>query len=158
MYQSYYPWIRSIAFRMVGANDFQDIAQDAFMKAWRARKTFQFNSDPKTWIYRIAINCVLDFLRKKKRDESRLSSDDINSVAASNSNINTEKTIQSALLQIPLDDRLLVVLHYFEGLSVKEISLVLKIATGTVKSRLFSAREKLKLILQDTEGDKAYGF
>jgi len=142
---------------MVGQNEYQDIAQLAFLKAWQARKSFQARSQTKTWIYRIAVNCIIDHLRKQGRESSMRIMSDVELISHSQSGEPaSDELLTKSLGQIEVHERMILTLHYFEGLSLKEISAILKVSEGTVKSRLFMAREKLRAKMLDETGERNY--
>lgn len=156
LYESCYPWIRSVAYRMVGPNDFLDVSQEAFANAWRFRHSFRAQAQEKTWIYRIAVNAIFDFLRKKKRETESRSFASIDSFSSPQKSVSDSSELEKALGLLTTDERMLVVLHYFEDLPFKDISVVLKIPEGTVKSRLFAVREKLRDFMNPHVTEKIY--
>jgi len=142
--------IFKLAFRIVNDyNDAEDITQSVFIKAYEKLDTF----DPKhkffSWLYRIAINESLNFLDKKKHYEGI----DQNMVSKERTpeetfyNIELNRNIQDALMNLKSDYRVVMILKHLNNLSYSEISQVLKIPEKTVKSRLFSARQLVKNIL-----------
>jgi RNA polymerase sigma-70 factor (ECF subfamily) len=153
----------SLAYRMTGnATDAEDICQEVFLKAMRKVGAFQGRSTLSTWLYRVAVNVSKDYLRKRKRsaevpladdapelDSSRLSLSGRNGEPESRV-ISSEKSrlVREALLGLPLSLRAPLVLHELEGLEYHEISRMLHIPVGTVKSRIFRARIKLAEILE----------
>jgi RNA polymerase sigma-70 factor (ECF subfamily) len=120
----------------------EELTQEAFLKAWKNLGTFSFKSSLSTWIYQIAINTALDWLRSHKVKWA------VPEVSEASSGVTPESlAIGEALLELDENNRALLVLHYYEGLSLAEIGTVLTIPVGTVKSRLFQAKALLKPLL-----------
>ncbi len=144
-----------------------DITQETFVKAFTSIHRFNSSSSFYTWIYRIAINTAIDWLRKRKNrkveslddlkftevgfePESRDPDSDPERVLDKNE---TERTLRAAISMLTLKLRGVLVLHDVEGLSQEEIAGILKIPVGTVKSRISRARAELKSILQKQGSD-----
>jgi len=145
--------------------DAWDLAQEAFIKAWRALPTFKQDSGFYTWLYRIAHNCSYDWLRKKRiQGDGEFDETWQNQVAAGAEttprgalrpdqalrNRELGERIRRAIAQLSPEHRAVVLLREVEGLSYEEIAEVTESQTGTVMSRLFYARKKLQELLQDT--------
>ncbi|GHU60416.1 ECF RNA polymerase sigma factor SigW [Clostridia bacterium] len=151
--------IYNLCLRMTGnPDDAFDLSQETFVKAYRALSAFKMESAVSTWLYRIASNTCLDFIRKRNRvifftlSQSRDDEEEIFAEIPDNS-YNPEKVFESAqireavaaaLLGLPPKHRQIVVLREINGLSYAEISEILEISEGTVKSRLARAREHLR--------------
>ena len=142
-----------------------DVAQESFIKAYRALASFRGESAFYTWLYRIAINTAKNHLAMRSR---RPTDDDIDFEQAEQFDSGTRLrqletpegllltdelagVIQSALNDLPDELRAAITLREFDGLSYEEIASVMECPVGTVRSRIFRAREaidnKLKLIL-----------
>jgi len=144
--------------------DANDLAQEAFIKAFQALKTFKGGSSFYTWVYRIAVNKTINFLKQRK-NKTHLSLDDIDFQAEHDPDLValiSEKTprreINLAELQEKLNvamqklsehHRLVVTLHDVQGLSHEEIAELMGCNIGTVRSRLFYARQQLQAYLSD---------
>ena len=154
--------VLSLAYRMTGnTSDAEDICQEVFLKAMRKIGSFQGRSTLSTWLYRVAINVSKDHLRKKKRSAEVLQGDETPKSKAKDELLSrqngepesralaleTRQLVQEALLELPLSLRAPLVLHELEGLEYHEISLMLHLPVGTVKSRIFRSRVKLAEIL-----------
>jgi len=135
------------------ADDARDVAQDVFIKAYGALKNYRPDAGFYTWLYRIAVNTCLDF--KKKSRTSQL--DDEHAESLSSGEPSPEelyeskevgRIINAALQSLPGKLRAVIVLREMDGLSYEETAAVLGVSTGTVKSRLARAREKLRNRLQ----------
>jgi RNA polymerase sigma-70 factor, ECF subfamily len=142
--------------------DAWDVAQEAFVKAYKNLSTFEGNSAFYTWLYRITYNLSLDHVRAKHRrdvhaeGERRLRSDGINSeddpkVEHPSEAVDRKElaeVVQRAMTQLSEKHRAIIVLREIEGLSYEEMAEVLKISKGTVMSRLFHARKNLQALLK----------
>ncbi len=134
-----------------------DVAQEAFIKAYRALPRFRGDSAFYTWMYRIAINTAKNYLVAKGR---RLPNDDIDAQEAEQyegavglkeyatpENMllrdEVETTIFSAIDQLPEDLRTAITLREIEGMSYEEIAQAMECPVGTVRSRIFRAREAI---------------
>lgn len=144
--------------------DANDLAQEAFIKAYHALKTFKGDSSFFTWVYRIAINKTINFLKqRKKRPQMSLNDLDFNAehdpdLVALISEKTPRRDLNLGELQEKLNEamqklshlhRLVVTLHDVQGLSHDEISKIMDCNTGTVRSRLFYARQQLQAYLSD---------
>ena len=144
--------------------DAADISQDAFVKAYQKIDSFRLESSFYTWLYRIAMNLAIDFLRKRKRrgtsefDESIAARESDGTIAESHNSTSPGKALErkqlykqimDALEQLPADQKQVILLREVEGLAYKEISDIMGIPEGTVMSRLFYARKKMQKLLRD---------
>lgn len=144
--------------------DANDLAQDSFIKAFQALKSFKGGSSFYTWLYRIAVNKTINFLKQRKNRVS-LSLNDLDFNTENNPDLValiSEKTprreaglnelqekLNMALLKLSEAHRLVVVLHDVQGQSHEEIAEILGCNIGTVRSRLFYARQQLQSLLTD---------
>lgn len=140
------------------AEDAADLTQEAFVKVWKSLDTFQFDAAFSTWLYRLASNCCLDFLRSKKRrptvsltmeteeeDEQTLDvSDDAPTPEEAAISKEERETLRLAMQSIDAEQRQILTLRVVNDLSYSDIARVLGIREGTVKSRLSRARESLR--------------
>lgn len=134
-----------------------DVAQEAFIKAYRALPRFRGDSAFYTWLYRIAINTAKNFLVSQGRrpPASDIDADEAEQYmnAAALKDINTperlllkdeiEQTVYKAIEQLPEDLRTAITLREMEGLSYEEIAHAMDCPVGTVRSRIFRAREAI---------------
>lgn len=146
----------------------QDVAQEAFIKAYRALANFRGDSQFYTWLYRIAINTAKNYLvaRGRRPPESDISAEDaefmdgdhdlkdIESPERLMLRDEIEATVHRAIAALPEDLRTALTLREFDGLSYEDIAAVMQCPVGTVRSRIFRAREAvdkaLQPLLQDT--------
>lgn len=142
--------------------DARDIAQEAFVKAYRNLGSFRMDSSFYTWLYRIAMNLAIDHTRKRKRqattgfDDAIAARDEDGGIAEVHHGDNPGRQLErkqlyaqimDALEKLPEDQKQVILLRELEGLSYKEIADVMDIPEGTVMSRLFYARKKLQKML-----------
>jgi RNA polymerase sigma-70 factor (ECF subfamily) len=139
--------------RMLGSPaDAEDVVQDAFLQAFRKLSTFRESSSFYTWLYRIAINVAINLRRRNRRtvslgDESQFAEQLPNSVpspAARLERSDQARAIQEGLNQLSDEHRQILVLREIDDLSYEEISEILDMPIGTVRSRLHRARLQLR--------------
>lgn len=154
--------IHSLISRYVREADIPDVAQEAFIKAYRAINNFRSESAFYTWMYRIAVNTAKNHLvsRSRRPPDSDLDvheSDDysgfnvLQSVETPENKLHSEEVataVRSALTELPEDLRTAVTLREFDGLSYEDIADVMACPVGTVRSRIFRAREAIDKIVQ----------
>jgi RNA polymerase sigma-70 factor (ECF subfamily) len=137
----------NIAYRMV--NDYEDamdITQNTFMKAYEKRESYNPRYKMFSWLYRIAVNESLNHIQKRKRESNLTGELADRRLTPEQIMIQNETTdrVQSAIMDLGIDYRMVVVLKHFQHLSYREIGNILDIPEKKVKSRLFSARQILK--------------
>jgi RNA polymerase sigma-70 factor (ECF subfamily) len=142
--------IFNLALRMVNDSEqAADIAQTTFIKAYENLSTFNRDLKFFSWLYRIAINESLNVLAKQKqRDE--FPADAVSCDPMPDEIIHTterNEIIQQALMKLPSDQRSVIVMRHFLDFSYVQIGSTLGISEKTVKSRLFTARQRLKELL-----------
>lgn len=150
--------VYNLALRMTdNAEDAADMAQEAFIKAYNSLGSFRGDSKFSVWLYRIVSNICLDFLRKQSRrpavslsvedddgEDMQLDvPDESMSPEIQLERKLTRESVRRGLAQLPEDYRQILLLRELQGLSYDEIAQTLDIGVGTVKSRIFRAREKL---------------
>src|SRR6267142_2789248 len=144
--------------------DANDLAQDSFIKAFPALKSFKGGSSFYTWLYRIAVNKTINFLKQRK-NRMHMSLNDLDFNTENNPDLValiSEKTprrdaglkelqekLNAALLKLSETHRLVVVLHDVQGQSHEEIAEIMECNIGTVRSRLFYARQQLQAWLTE---------
>ena len=136
--------VYNVALRMLGnVQDAEDVTQTVFGNAFSALDSY----DPKyrffSWIYRMTFNESLNTLKRRRDVVSIDASFDV-AGSDSESSAEAEESVGKALMELKPDDRAVVVLRHFVSFSYEEISDVLGIPVKTVKSRLFTARERLR--------------
>ena len=144
--------------------DANDLAQETFIKGYQALKSFKGDSSFYTWVYRIAVNKTINFLKQRK-NRSHLSLNDLDFNAENDPDlvalisdktprrdvnlIELQQKLNGALLKLSPVHRLVVTLHDVQGLSHEEIGKIMDCNIGTVRSRLFYARQQLQAYLSD---------
>ena len=125
-----------------------DLAQEALVRAYVS--SGQFVGNFKAWVFRIGYNCFIDNLRRVHEPSTSFDSSEVMHVAAASASDEAfrHEELQRALALIPEKERTAIVLHYFEDLSVKEISAIMQIPAGTVKYHLSVGRDHLKQHIQ----------
>jgi RNA polymerase sigma-70 factor (ECF subfamily) len=135
----------------------QDVAQEAFIKAYRALGNFRGDSAFYTWLYRIAINTAKNYLVSRSRRSADYQVDVQDAEALENAPqlqgmetperllLNQEiiDTIKTAIDKLPEEMRTAIMLREFEGMSYEEIAVAMDCPVGTVRSRIFRAREAI---------------
>ena len=149
------------------ADEVQDVAQEAFIKAYRALPGFRGESAFYTWLYRIAINTAKNHLvaRSRRPPGSDVDVDDAQYLEAGDALRDWETPenalfgeelrakVNDALDALPDDLRTAVTLREFDGLSYEEIAEIMECPVGTVRSRIFRAREAIdKIVQQQMDG------
>lgn len=127
--------------------DALDIVQESIYKALSSLDTLKDPGGLKTWFYRILVNTSLDFLRKQKKVDlmdTELLESHIPGKESSYPDLDLEK----AIAELPPMYRNIIVLRYFEDLTIDEVAAVLDINTSTTKTRLYTALKKLRLEMQ----------
>ncbi len=147
----------NIALQLMGnREDAEEIAQDAFLKAYQALDKYKGDSKFSTWIYRIIYNTAISHLRKKKLDVSSIDEDFSVSVNVKSTQsalkdlqaVERKKYLGEALKRINGDDRSLITLFYLEENSVEEICSITGLNASNVKVKLHRARKKLYAVLE----------
>jgi RNA polymerase sigma-70 factor (ECF subfamily) len=144
--------------------DANDLAQESFIKAFQALKSFKGGSSFYTWLYRIAVNKTINFLKQRK-NRIHVSLNDLDLNAEHDPDLvalisdktprreagltELQEKLNAALLKLSEPHRLVVVLHDVQGLSHDEIAKIMDCNIGTVRSRLFYARQQLQGYLSD---------
>jgi RNA polymerase sigma-70 factor, ECF subfamily len=151
--------IYQLGYRMLGnRHEAEDIAQEAFIRAYVNIKSFNQDLKFSTWLFRIATNLCIDRIRKKKPDyylDAEVSGTDgltMYSQLSSNAplpeteleSLELQDSVQKEILKLPEKYRSVIVLKYIEELSLNEISEILDLPLGTVKTRIHRGREALR--------------
>ena len=118
-----------------------DAVQEGFIKIARELPNLSDPSCFRAWAYRIVTNQALDALRKEKRHSNL-------PVVDQQETVESPIDLDAAWIRLPRADRMLLALRYRDEMTIQEIGLSLGIATGTVKSRLFAARKRLRILLE----------
>jgi RNA polymerase sigma-70 factor (ECF subfamily) len=152
--QQHQQMIRGVAFRMTGSpDDAEELAQDAFVRAYQRLDTFNGESRFSSWLCKIAINLSLDWRRRERRRDHLRTKWAAEVVAGDNpgDGIPDElsRRVQGALNRLPAKQRAAIVLTIYENQSHAEAAKTLGCTEATVSWRVFAARRKLKQFLKD---------
>ena len=144
--------------------DATDLAQEAFVKAYKNLSRFQFRSKFYSWLARIASNLCIDWLRRKKVrkaeefDEGIAAKDSAGVISMAHykndprqslRNVQLREKLAEAIEALPDQQRQAIVLREIDGLAYRDIAEIMEIPEGTVMSRLYYARKKLQQALED---------
>jgi RNA polymerase sigma-70 factor (ECF subfamily) len=141
--------VYNLAYRMMGnAEDARDATQDAFVSCFRHLSAFRGDSAFSTWLHRIAVNACYDALRKR-RDTTSLEERPVEAAPVPDPSDQTvfHIDIQRALVAVPVDFRVVLVMHEIQDMPIDDIAAILEVPVGTVKSRLHRGRVALGRIL-----------
>jgi len=159
--------VYAIACRVIGPNDADDVVMETYLKAWQAFPRFSGRASLKTWLYRITHNCAIDFIRKRSRrkervlsveeeegrerqfaDEKQPTPDEVLSLRE------LVRDVRTGLERLPDAHRVVLELRYTDDLSYSEIAAATGVSIGTVMSRLFNGKRKLRKILEGEGGPR----
>jgi len=127
-----------------------DLTQEAFIKAYFALPKFQLKSEFGTWLYRITLNHIKDYLRKKGRvkeislDDLAVSQEEEIQIKEKEQEEQRRRILYRSLSELPEKYQSILTLRDIQGISYEDISIILKISPGTVNSRLHRARKMLR--------------
>ena len=157
--------VRNTCFRFLkNQEDADDLAQEVFIQVYKSLSRFREDAELSTWIYRIAVNKSLDFLRKKKRKKrlAQLTSlfgfndekEEIVLPAPSNPQQDMEdnerkQVLDSALDQLPENQKTVITLSKYEGFSNKEIATMMELSLSAVEALMHRAKKNLHKLLYD---------
>lgn len=149
--------VYTLALRMLkNKEEAEEVSQDTFIKVFKSLNKFKGDSKFSTWIYRVTYNSCLDNIKKNKKYHNDVAIDEytFNKLDtldnALDHIIKEEKSvlIKNCINKLPEDSSALLTLFYFEELSLDEISQIIHVEPNTVKVKLFRARKKLAVILE----------
>jgi RNA polymerase sigma-70 factor (ECF subfamily) len=144
--------VRNLVFITLGDTAYvDDISQDVFISVYHKIKEFRFESKFTTWLYRITVNKCRDYLRKKKVRSIFVPIGDYDReypIGPHSENYDIPQLVQNAIAKLPEKLKVPLALRDIDGLSYKEIADQLGTEVGTIKSRIFRAREHLKFLLE----------
>lgn len=161
----YGPKLHGMVYNMTSnREDTYDILQDVFSKAYRSIRRFRGHSSFYTWVYSISVNMTLNFLKKRGRqrkvsledlDESTLRDSDYLTAACKSDPVREvgihelQERLNKAMMELSEEHRTVVTLFDIQGIPHAEISRILGVSQGTVRSRLFYAHRQLQNFLQE---------
>jgi RNA polymerase sigma-70 factor (ECF subfamily) len=155
-------YVFNLAIRLLDdPREAEDLAQEAFIRAWKALPNFRLESSFKTWLYRIVANLCFDRLPKLKEDLSAMDIDDIldlplDFISPEGSLLSKEleTELHKAIEELPESYRLFITLRHVQELSYAEIAEVTMQPLGTVKTGIFRARQMLRKTIENYENKK----
>ena len=138
-------------------DDAYDISQEAFLRVYRSAKTFDSRQPFLPWFYTIIANLCRTWMRRRSRTEHRMVDlDDVSFLMISDATPETEYVskqlvgkLREALMGLSFEDREIITLQHFRGMSYEEIAELLDIPKGTVMSRLYYARKRLAKLMNE---------
>ena len=154
--RAYQPMIHSLTFRMTGSvADCQDLAQEAFIRAYQQLDSYHGTSKFSSWLYRIAVNACLDWRRREQRRDklhTTWAEEHIRDQSAADAGPDDRlsREVQAALMKLPEKQRAAIVLTVYSGHNHAEAAKILGCSETTVSWRIFSARRKFKKLLSHT--------
>ncbi|MBN2451117.1 MAG: sigma-70 family RNA polymerase sigma factor [Lentisphaeria bacterium] len=168
VFEQYRPLLCRIAYRLVGADDFEDVVMDTYLKVWKAIPRFQGRSAVRTWLCRVTHNCALDHLRRRRRQAARTLhdagseteegslwdriADDGQAAPDRQAGLrDLGELLRRALDELTPEHRQCLLLREVDGLSYRDTAAAAGISIGTVMSRLFYAKRRLRQILRRLE-------
>ncbi len=137
---------------VIDHDDTDDILQNTFIKAWHSIREFKQQSKLYTWLYRIATNEALMFLRKRKRRFFTSFEDEIIQKLTTDPFFDGDEAdlnFQKAILSLPTKQRIVFNMRYFDEMSYEEMSEILNTSVGALKASYHHAVKKLQKILKD---------
>ncbi|WP_299112863.1 RNA polymerase sigma factor [uncultured Winogradskyella sp.] len=149
--------VYTLALRMLKhREEAEEVAQDVFIKVFKSLDKFKGDSKFSTWIYKVTYNTCLDNIKKNKKHLNDVAIDEytfnkLDTIDNALDNIIKEEKnvlIKNCINKLPEDSSALLTLFYFEELSLDEISKIVNVEANTVKVKLFRARKKLAVILE----------
>ncbi len=144
----------NLAYRMLGnRQDAEDVAQETFLAAYRHLKNYDMRRSFRTWLLSIAHHRCVDFLRRRKQtaplDEQHAGARDTEARIVA---VEQARMVQQALQRLSPEDRAVITLRYWEGMSYREMAEVLGVTEGSVRNRLYRARRSLAGYLRVENG------
>lgn len=136
----------------------EDVAQEAFVRAWRGLPRFREQARFQTWLYRIVTNLCYNRLPRLRRELEALPQDEVDSLPDTQQGVETavishqqQQQLQQAIDHLPESYRMLITLRHLQQMSYDEIAAVMDMPLGTVKTGIFRARRQLRQMINDYE-------
>jgi RNA polymerase sigma-70 factor (ECF subfamily) len=148
--ERYQKTVFNVALRVLSnTDDAADVTQATFVKAYEKLNSYDSRYKFFSWLYRIAVNTSLNFLEQKKRSDL-LGDEEVSEGNRLEEELHAAERVEKledAILNLPVEYRVVIVLRHFHDLSYEEMGMILDLPEKTVKSRLFTARQMLKDLL-----------
>ncbi len=157
LYQRYHQKVRSTLYQLCGASLLDDLTQEVFLRVWKGLPKLKHQENFSTWLYRITWNVASDqrqaFAKQRSFDSKLKSQETMERVIPHNNTSNLmqlhyQDLVQRGLEQLSFEHRSVLVLHDLEDIPQKEVAQILGLPSGTVKSRVFYARNSVRQFLQ----------
>lgn len=142
LYRTHVARIHSLARRMLGNHEADEVTQDIFVRTWQKLGTFRGESAFATWLHRLAVNVVIERRRSYAIQRQRMTDDPfaLDEVTVRPARTDLVVDFEQAIAQLPEGARAVFILHDVEGYKHREIAVMLDVATGTSKRQLHRAR------------------
>jgi RNA polymerase sigma-70 factor (ECF subfamily) len=157
--------IYRLAYRMTGRpEDAEDVVQEAFVRAYRQLSRFEARSNFATWLYRIAFNCAIDYMRARPHRESNETSERLEQMSGRSQAPATDELVyageigvlvQQALETLSPQERAAFLMRHYQGCSIDEICRALDLRTNAAKHSIFRAVRKMRVVLRPLMGARA---
>jgi RNA polymerase sigma-70 factor, ECF subfamily len=168
LFESFREMVFRISCRLVGETDAEDVVMETYLKAWQAMPQFHGRASLKTWMYRIAYNVSVDLLRSRERRNKRFVSvsegegEPAQDVADTGQTAVPEQmerqedavTVRQAMEKLPPEHRGALMMRFADDMSYAEIAAATGVSIGTVMSRLFYGKRKLKALLKEWQASE----
>lgn len=159
LYQRYGNYMYGLSLRIIGEeNAAEDAVQDTLLKIWNAAGQWEPTHDAVHWLMKIARNTAIDHLRRKRTAPVQTAYEeeigqDTSDESASPDRQQDQHAIRESLRNLPTEQRTVIELAFFEGLTHNLIAERLRLPLGTIKTRLRLGLQKLKVLLTDSENE-----
>lgn len=156
LYHRYQPYVYNVVYGIVqNPDDARDVTQDVFLHVYDSLSRFRGGSSLSTWLYRVAVNAAITHVRKQKR-HPHIPLDALREFRAETdtepeqqiARIEAQQAVQEVLAQLPEQQRAVLVLRYFQELSLEEIAEVMNCSVAAVKVRLHRARNSFRRLYE----------
>ncbi len=152
LYRRHQRRVRSTLYQLCGSSSLDDLVQEVFLRAWKGLPQFRKTAKFSTWLYRITWNVASDqrrqFAQRNSQMQALTNTIPIHQEAADLMQLHYQDLVQRGLRDLSLEHSAVLVLHDLEDVPQKEVAQILEIPVGTVKSRLFHARDAMRQFLQ----------
>lgn len=148
LYRLHVPRIHSLARRMAGNDEADELTQEIFVRAWNKLASFRGESAFGTWLYRVGINVILSHRQARSVQRQRFEAEpDLEALPSRPSSPDHRMDFEQAIARLPRGARQVLVLHDVEGYRHEEIARLMRITTGTSKAQLHRARMLMRGVL-----------
>ena len=154
----YERFVFTIAVRILkNREEAEEVAQDAFVKAYEALPNYRGDAKFSSWLYRIVYRKALDRIKKNKKIRTTDSVEELSTLDFTETETaltvlqdkERQRIIKSCIEQLPEAEAAIIMFYYFEGLAVKEIADITQLTEDNIKIKLFRSRKKLFTLLQE---------